>query len=112
MGSTAKRVLGIRRTTAILAQKMETVKDVQGILRHSRTETTTDVYMQEIPEGVPATVDSIHRELKSEGSPKLRNERKRGQSPGRGSKRNRVRKQRTWRKEFSRSATKCYQPNG
>ncbi|HEY6488834.1 MAG TPA: tyrosine-type recombinase/integrase [Terracidiphilus sp.] len=60
----------IRRTTATLAQKMGTVKDVQGLLRHSRTATTTDVYMQEIPEGVRATVDSIHRELKSEGSSK------------------------------------------
>ena len=57
----------IRRTTATLAQKMGTVKDVQGLLRHSRTATTTDVYMQEIPEGVRATVDLIHRELKSEG---------------------------------------------
>src|ERR1017187_5768995 len=42
----------IRRTIATLAQKMGTVKDVQGILRHSRAGTTTDVYMQEIPEGV------------------------------------------------------------
>ena len=54
----------IRRTTATLAQKMGTVKDVQGLLRHSRTATTTYVHMQEIPEGVRATVDSIHRELK------------------------------------------------
>ncbi|HEY6488831.1 MAG: tyrosine-type recombinase/integrase [Terracidiphilus sp.] len=56
----------IRRTTATLAQNMGTVKDVQGLLRHSRTATTTDVYMQEIPEGVRATVDSFHRELMSE----------------------------------------------
>ena len=35
------------------------------ILRHSRAGTTTDVYMQEIPEGVRATVNSIHTELKS-----------------------------------------------
>jgi integrase len=33
----------IRRTIATLAQKKGTVKDVQGILRHSRTATTTDV---------------------------------------------------------------------
>jgi integrase len=39
----------IRRTIATLAQKKGTVKDVQGLLRHSRTATTTDVYMQEIP---------------------------------------------------------------
>jgi integrase len=37
----------IRRTIATLAQKKGTVKDVQGVMRHSRTATTTDVYMQE-----------------------------------------------------------------
>jgi hypothetical protein len=55
----------IRRTIATLAQKKGTVKDVQGVLRHSRAATTADVYMQEIPENVRATVNSIHRELKS-----------------------------------------------
>ena len=34
------------------------------MMRHSRVTTTTDVYMQELPEGVRATVDSIHHELK------------------------------------------------
>jgi len=46
-----------------IGPKKGTVKDVQGVLRHSRTATTTDVYMQEIPEGVRGTIDSIHREL-------------------------------------------------
>ncbi len=55
----------IRRTIATLAQKKGTVKDVQGVLRHSRAATTTDVYMQEIPENVRATVNPINRELKS-----------------------------------------------
>jgi integrase len=55
----------IRRTIATLAQKKGTVKDVQGVLRHSRTATTTDVYMQEIPASVQATVNSIHRELQA-----------------------------------------------
>ena len=32
-------------------------------MRHSRVATTTDIYMQEIAEGVRATVDSIHDEL-------------------------------------------------
>jgi integrase len=49
----------IRRTIATLAQKKGTVKDIQGLLRHSRTATTTDVYMQEIPESVQKTVDAI-----------------------------------------------------
>ncbi|MGD0445398.1 MAG: tyrosine-type recombinase/integrase [Edaphobacter sp.] len=53
----------IRRTTATLAQKKGTVKDVQGVMGHSRLATTTDVYMQPIPESVRATVDSIDREL-------------------------------------------------
>jgi hypothetical protein len=39
------------------------VKDEQGLLRHSRTATTTDVYMQQLPEGVRATVNSIYQEL-------------------------------------------------
>ena len=56
----------IRRTIATLAQKKGTVKDVQGVLRHSRAATTTDVYMQEIPENVRATVNSISQELKSD----------------------------------------------
>jgi len=42
----------IRRSIATLAQRKGTVKDVQGLLRHSGAATTTDVYMQEIPEGV------------------------------------------------------------
>ena len=54
----------IRRTIATLAQKKGTVKDVQGLLRHSRAATTTDVYMQEIPESVQATVNAINAELR------------------------------------------------
>jgi integrase len=54
----------IRRSIATLAQKKGTVKDVQGLLRHSRAATTTDIYMQEIPESVQATVDSINQELR------------------------------------------------
>ena len=54
----------IRRTIATLAQKKGTVKDVQGRLRHSRAATTTDVYMQEIPESVQKTVDAISAELR------------------------------------------------
>ena len=55
----------IRRTIATLAQKKGTVKDVQGLKRHSRIATTTDVYMQEIPESVQATVNSINTELRN-----------------------------------------------
>jgi integrase len=58
----------IRRTIATLAQKKGTVKDVQGVMRHSRTATTTDVYMQEIPESVQLTINSINSELRKSGS--------------------------------------------
>ncbi|HZQ91721.1 MAG TPA: tyrosine-type recombinase/integrase [Terriglobales bacterium] len=54
----------IRRTIATLAQKKGTPKDIQALLRHSRLATTTDVYMQEIPESVKATVEAISRELR------------------------------------------------
>jgi integrase len=54
----------IRRTIATLAQKKGTVKDVQGVMRHSRAATTTDVYMQEIPESVQSTVNAISAELR------------------------------------------------
>jgi Tfp pilus assembly major pilin PilA len=47
-----------------MAKKKGTVKDVQGLMRHSRTATTTDVYMQEIPESVQSTINSIHMELR------------------------------------------------
>jgi integrase len=62
----------IRRTITTLAQKKGTVKDVQGLLRHSRAATTTDVYMQEIPESVETTVDSISQELRKKVREKMR----------------------------------------
>ncbi|MGA2886756.1 MAG: tyrosine-type recombinase/integrase [Terracidiphilus sp.] len=54
----------IRRTIATLSQTKGSVKATQGLLRHARTPTTTDVYMQVIPEGVEKMVDSIHDELR------------------------------------------------
>ncbi len=54
----------IRRTIATLAQKKGTVKDIQALLRHSRSATTTDVYMQEIPESVRAMVEAVSKELR------------------------------------------------
>ena len=41
----------IRRTMATLAKDMGHVKDIQGMMRHSRLATTTDVYMQSLEEG-------------------------------------------------------------
>ena len=54
----------IRRTIATLAQHLGSVKDVQGLLRHMRAPTTTDKYMQIIPEGVASTLNSINSELR------------------------------------------------
>lgn len=54
----------IRRTIATLAQKKGTPKDIQSVLRHSRMATTTDVYMQEIPESVKSMVEAINKELR------------------------------------------------
>jgi integrase len=56
----------IRRTIATLGQTKGTVKSIQGVLRHSRAKTTTDVYMQEMAEGVRATVKAICEELRKE----------------------------------------------
>jgi integrase len=59
----------LRRSIATLAQKKGSVKDVQGVLRHSRAATTMDVYMQEIPNSVQATVDAISAELRKGSQP-------------------------------------------
>jgi hypothetical protein len=70
----------IRRTIATLAKDKGHVKDIQGVLRHSRVATTTDVYMQTMEEGVRSTVNSIHDELMGTGTT--------GQRPaGRGAER-------------------------
>ena len=47
--------------TEIAKQAGRRGEDVQGMLRHSRTATTTDVYMQEIPEGVEGVDRSSER---------------------------------------------------
>jgi integrase len=54
----------LRRTIATLGQKKGSPKDIQALLRHSKLATTTDVYMQEIPESVKATVIAINQELR------------------------------------------------
>lgn len=59
----------IRRSIATLAQHKGSIKDVQGLLRHSKPATTAEVYMQEIPESVQRTVDAIHTELRKRPGP-------------------------------------------
>jgi integrase len=55
----------IRRSisTWSLHDQMGTLKDLQGVLRHTRAETTADVYAQIIPEGVRRTVEAIDAKL-------------------------------------------------
>lgn len=53
----------LRRTIATLAQKKGSVKDVQGILGHSKADTTVNVYMQPIEESVKQTLEAIYSEL-------------------------------------------------
>jgi hypothetical protein len=59
----------LRRTIPTLAQTKGNVKDVQGILGHTKADTTANVYMQTIEEGVKLTLDAIYAELT--GAPRL-----------------------------------------
>jgi hypothetical protein len=76
----------IRRTMATLSQTKGGPKATQGMLRHSRTPTTTDTYQQIIPEEVQKMIDSVHDDLRkpssaagklSENAAKFRSRRKR-----------------------------------
>jgi integrase len=53
----------LRRTTATLAQKLGSVKDVQAHLRHSKADTTANEYMMALPESVQKMVDSVYANL-------------------------------------------------
>ena len=53
----------LRRTIATLAQTKGSVKDVQGILGHSKADTTVNVYMQPIEASVKQTQEAIYSEL-------------------------------------------------
>lgn len=57
----------IRRTIATLGKTKGHVKDIQGMMRHSKASTTTDVYMQSLEPEVRLTVNSIYDELTSNG---------------------------------------------
>jgi integrase len=57
----------LRRTMATPAQTKGGVKDVQGVLGHSKADTTVNVYMQQIEAGVKSTLDAIHSELTARG---------------------------------------------
>lgn len=63
LGLTKLNFQVLRRTMATLAQTKGGIKDVQGILGHSKADTTVNVYMQQIEAGVKQTLDAIYVEL-------------------------------------------------
>jgi hypothetical protein len=58
----------IRRTIATLGKTKGHVKDIQGIMRHSKASTTTDIYMQSLEPEVRTAVNSIYDELMGNGT--------------------------------------------
>lgn len=58
----------IRRTIATLGKSKGHVKDIQGMMRHSKASTTTDVYMQSLEPEVRSAINSIHSELVGAGT--------------------------------------------
>jgi hypothetical protein len=53
------------RTIATLAQTNWSIKDVQGILGHTKEDTTAKVYIQVIEASVRETQKAIYAELKA-----------------------------------------------
>jgi integrase len=56
----------IRRTIATLGKSKGHVKDIQGIMRHSKASTTTDIYMQSLEPEVHMAVNMIFDELQGQ----------------------------------------------
>ena len=59
----------IHRTIAPLGKTKGHVKDIQGMMRHSKASTTTDVYMQSFEPEVRTAINSIYAELVGTGTP-------------------------------------------
>jgi hypothetical protein len=58
----------IRRTIATFGNTLGHVKDIQGMMRHSKASTTTDVYMQSLEPEVRTAINSIYAELIGTGT--------------------------------------------
>jgi integrase len=58
----------IRRTIATLGKTKGHVEDIQGMMRHSKASTTTDVYMQSLEPEVRSAINAIHDELMGKGT--------------------------------------------
>jgi hypothetical protein len=57
----------IRRTIATRAQKLGSIKDIQAHLRHTRSDTAANKYIQELAESVQLMVESVNKQLKKGG---------------------------------------------
>ena len=53
----------IRRTIVTLGKTKGHVKDIQGMMRHSKASTTTDVYMQSLEPELRTAINSIYAEM-------------------------------------------------
>ncbi len=58
----------IRRTIATLGKTKGHVKDIQGMMRHSKASTTTDIYMPSLEPEVRTAINSIYAELVRTGT--------------------------------------------
>jgi len=58
-----RTIATLGKTKGHLKDIQAMMKDIQAMMRHSKTSTTTDVYMQILHPEVRSTVDAIHREL-------------------------------------------------
>jgi integrase len=57
----------IRRTIATRAQKLGSIKDIQAHLRHTRSDTSANEYVQELAESVQMMVESVYKQLNKGG---------------------------------------------
>jgi integrase len=87
----------IRRTIATLGKTKGHVKDIQGMMRHSKASTTTDVYMQSLEPEVRSAINSIYDELMGNGTTGQAPQGPSGASAGSPSERNWTAQQRTER---------------
>lgn len=67
-GAAEADVPGHPRTIAMLGKTKGHVKDIQGIMRHTKVSTTTDVYMQSLEPKVRTAINSIYDELVGNGT--------------------------------------------
>jgi integrase len=60
----------LRRTIATQAQKLGSVKDIQAHLRHAKADTTTNEFIQQLPESVVQRIGAVYEMLRKGGTEK------------------------------------------